>query len=352
MSMDNSIATLIRRVDALIDGIKTFRGCLEHHVIIEPKNRLDEAVRCGFPEDICHYYYQGYMIQNIEFVEELLRYIDCTFIPYLENVRFHLSEAVNYGSGGAPANTDTETTVATNASPKSSSGPQGGSEKEKEAVAKNQKNLESVLGIKKGPPMSISEADKQNANPHYGEGEEFGINCATCVTAYALRLRGFDVKAKGNPGEAHQDSLNYQISNAIKYNDVWQNIDGSKVEPIHTDDWMNKNGIVAMTTNDYRRYFDETCKETGVYVVMVRWIGDEGGHATILQRDKNGILYYIEPQVFDSSKGVDGKRSLEDLLMFSDGSQKLFSNPSHGYGVLRVDNKIFNTKYANLFETN
>ena len=105
-----------------------------------------------------------------------------------------------------------------------------------------------------------------------------------------------------------------------------------------------------MTTNDYRNYFDETCKGKGVYVVMVRYSDDSSGHATILQRDSDGVLYYIEPQRYEMSKGADGKRSLDDLLMRHDGSQKLSAKPSHGYGVLRVDDKLFNTDYADLFE--
>ena len=178
--------------------------------------------------------------------------------------------------------------------------------------------------------------------------EQFKINCATCATAYALRLRGFDVKAKGN--EKGSGSLNEKIANANEYLNVWKNLDGTKAEAIHTDDWMKKNGIKEMTTNDYRNYFDETCKEKGVYVVMVRYSDDSSGHATILQRDSDDVLYYIEPQRYEMSKGADGKRSLDDLLMRHDGSQKLSSKPSHGYGVLRVDDKLFNTDYADLFE--
>jgi len=385
--MDNSIFYLNELVKSLMSDIEAYQDALRMHAITIPREKLEEAVRYGFPEDIYSYYMNTYYVKNAAAAEGVINFIKKDFIPYLQNVSFHLQEAMNVGPGGASA-----ASVLTN--PSSTSKPQSPQssrsiddlafrlhqliEKNK-AIEKNNKDLENALGITKGVPMSIAEADKQNANPHLTDEfiedpsgdyetitgtryrrnpaynpndkkyyEQFKINCATCVTAYALRLRGFDVKAKGN--EKGSGSLNEKIANANEYLNVWKNIDGTKAKAIHTDDWMKKNGIKEMTTNDYGSYFDETCKETGVYVVMVRYSDDSSGHATILQRDSDGVLYYIEPQRYEMSKGADGKRSLDDLLMRHDGSQKLSTKPSHGYGVLRVDDKLFNTDYADLFE--
>jgi hypothetical protein len=40
---------------------------------------------------------------------------------------------------------------------------------EKKAIAVNNLELEKALGIKKGKPMSVEEADKQNANPKHAD---------------------------------------------------------------------------------------------------------------------------------------------------------------------------------------
>ena len=85
--------------------------------------------------------------------------------------------------------------------------------------AENCLMLEKLLGIAKGKPMTLERADKQNANPRYtyqyiadpngpididgvkvrenpNHKPEYSINCATCSATFALRLLGFDVKAK------------------------------------------------------------------------------------------------------------------------------------------------------------
>ena len=69
---------------------------------------------------------------------------------------------------------------------------------QKIAQAKSWLEIEKNLGIKKGKPMSVAEADEQKANPNYNVDKSYRINCQTCAPAYMLRLCGFDVKAKGN----------------------------------------------------------------------------------------------------------------------------------------------------------
>ena len=231
---------------------------------------------------------------------------------------------------------------------------------QKLAFAKNCILLENSLGITKGNRMSISEADKQSANPKYtaknvldangnivqnpNYDRQYSINCATCSAAYALRLMGFDVKAKGNTS----GTLNEWLSNAHSF-DIWNNPDGTKATPTKTQDWMTNNNITTMTASDYRRFFNETCSEQGVYIITLQW-STGGGHATILQRDSNGALYYIEPQVYGGGT-IDGRRSIDDLLLNADGSLKLSANPVDSKGIMRVDDKLFNPDYANLFDT-
>ena len=368
--MDNSLATYKRKVEEMIEEIERFSVALNHHVIIEPRRALEDAVRVGFPSDIASNYLHHYYSKNESDAQNIIRYIKSDCIPYLSDVAFYIESAINRGNSINTGNTTKSTSTSR----------QG--RNENDAILKNNRDIENSLGIKRGIPMSIDKADKQNANPNlvdeyiedaqggfvdpitgvkyrknpaYNSNEKskyepFTVNCATCATAYALRLRGFDVIAKGNVEGS--GSLNEKISSADAYLDVWRNQDGSKVKLSHTDEWMKKNKVLEMTIDDYRSYFEEVCKEKGVYVAMVRWMDSSSGHAAILQRDTDGILHYIEPQRYERSKGENGKRSLEDLLMTSTGKQKLSLSPSHGYGVLRVDNKIFNTEYSSLFETN
>ena len=122
---------------------------------------------------------------------------------------------------------------------------------EKKAIAMHNLELEKVLGITK--PMSVEEADKQNANPkHTNEfildpngtyqdkagrryrknmeydrekARPYNINCQTCAPAYALRLKGFDITAKGNvPGS----KLEY-LSKGRAF-EVWKNADGTTAQ--------------------------------------------------------------------------------------------------------------------------
>lgn len=243
--------------------------------------------------------------------------------------------------------------------------------------AENCRILEKALGIKKGTPMAIEQADEQKANPNKkhkyipdpnGEKEfegrkyslnpeydvQYTVNCATCAPAYALRLLGFDITAKGNVEGSHSRNEWASWGNSFK---LWTNTDGSEAKPVETAQWMRKKKYSKMTPERYEEYFNETCKEEGVYVLTIRWkdtveyedrkkvIKEGGGHATILQRDSNGKLYYIEPQTYNANKGV--RRPISDLTAYGASSPDAIK----GKGIMRVDNKLFNPKYVDLFNT-
>ena len=67
-----------------------------------------------------------------------------------------------------------------------------------------------------------------------------------------------------------------------------------------------------------------------------------GGHATVLQRFEDGTLSYIEPQAFDSLQGA--RRSIDELC------EKGAATPFYKRGVMRVDNKLFDTDFLSLFD--
>ena len=212
-------------------------------------------------------------------------------------------------------------------------------EAEKKAVAEHNLVLEKALGITKGKPMSVDDADKQNANPNYGKSKGYGINCQTCSPAYALRLLGFNVSAKSNtPGT----KLDY-LSRGNQLWEEWLNIDGTPAKHTSLNDWMADKKYLRMTQKRYLEFFNEICKEPGVYMLSIGWKRG-GGHATILQRFTDGTLRYIEPQ-HDNSKGSG--RETHDLDWL--GKNGAATNHSCR-GIMRIDNKLFNTSFAEIFD--
>ncbi len=231
------------------------------------------------------------------------------------------------------------------------------------AIAENDIALEKALGVKKGKPMTIEKADKQSANPKFVEefipdpkgpyknrktGESFSknplykasnkryhVNCATCTPAYYLRERGFSVTAKGKvAGSINQTA-------ARNWYGMWKNVDGTAAMPDTISKWMSGKGYLSMTEKRYLEYFEEVCKQDGTYAIGVSWKGG-GGHATILKRT-GGKLYYIEPQHYQEAKGM-----LRDVNEICAGAT---SSPRWNDGVLRLDDKLFDTSWASLFNT-
>lgn len=206
---------------------------------------------------------------------------------------------------------------------------------EREAIAKNWLEIERGLGIKKGRMMTIEEADKQSANPNYGKGYEYSINCQTCAPAYMLRQWGFNVTAKGNTPGSVSEYLSKQRSF-----EAWTNIDGSAANPVYQRDWLTSKRYKKMTAKRWREYFTENCKDEGTYLLTIGWKGG-GGHATILQKTSEG-LFYIEPQAYNAAIGA--KRSIDELCL--NGGQ----NPIKKRGLLRIDNKLFEIHLLSIFE--
>ena len=235
-------------------------------------------------------------------------------------------------------------------------------EKTRLAIARNSREIERALGVTKGGLMSIDEADKQSANPRYTpryirdengrykdrlgrklslnpeynerKAKPYSINCATCTPAYLLRTRGLPVVAKGNT----RGSL---VEAVMKggWMRLFTNIDGSPIEMQSTQKWAEGKKYKAMTPQRYKEFFEESCKEPGIYYLGISW-RRRGAHATILQRTADGRLLYIEPQIDNSDKD---RTSLLSLLQ--GGTTRL----SPYDGIFRIDDKLFNLEYISIF---
>lgn len=235
----------------------------------------------------------------------------------------------------------------------------------KRALALNNISLEEVLGVKKGARMSIAKADKQSANPKYipefikdpkgnfidrttgerfsknpkynGNNKRYHVNCATCTPAYELRRRGFDVKAKGRIKD--KGDHNDWVAHGHSF-DIWQNADGTAAKPTLLKDFLAKNKYTEVTKDNYKKFLEESTKEKGTYTLTIYW-KKGSGHATVLERKPNGKLVHIEPQAYDASKGVE--RSIDALCARVNSSARSLD------GIMRMDDKVFKTEYADLF---
>lgn len=235
-------------------------------------------------------------------------------------------------------------------------------EKTRLAIARNSREIERALGVTKGRPMSIDEADRQSANPRYTpkyirdengrykdrwgrklslnpeyderKAKPYSINCATCTPAYLLRTRGLPVVAKGNT----RGSL---VEAVMKggWMRLFTNTDGSPIEIQSTQKWAEAKKYKAMTPQRYKEFFEESCKEPGIYYLGISW-RRRGAHATILQRTVDGRLLYVEPQADNSDKD---RTSLLSLLQ--GGTTRL----SPYDGIFRIDDKLFNLEYVSIF---
>lgn len=209
---------------------------------------------------------------------------------------------------------------------------------EKRVKAGNIYEIEKTLKTSAGKPMSIEKADKQSANPKFGKSKGYGINCQTCAPAYVLRRSGLDVTAKEN---TKGSQLEY-LSRGFNCWEVWKNQDGTQATHIRINDWLKKNNYLQMTPKRYKQFFEESCKEVGIYEVSIGWKRGSG-HATILERTADGKLVRIEPQRDNSESGCEW----DDFdFLCKQGAAK-----SHDCrGVMRVDNKLFDIKFVDIFD--
>lgn len=84
-------------------------------------------------------------------------------------------------------------------------------------------------------------------------------------------------------------------------------------------------------------------KEVGVYELSIGWKGG-GGHATILQRFTDGSLKYIDPQTDNS---VGSGYEWKDIAYLASSGET--SNIAYCRGLMRIDDKLFNTLFTAIF---
>ena len=139
-----------------------------------------------------------------------------------------------------------------------------------------------VAGVQAGAPMDFTQADNSAPNPNYKKGGGFTTNCQSCVVAYEMRRRGWDVQ-------------------------TLPNVDGSMLDVLSRDTrlaWVDR---ATGTFPEYIRPNASTCKKAFTYLennlklnnrytIEFSWKGNrQSGHIVHIYRGKSGLKIY-DPQ--------------------------------------------------------
>lgn len=152
-------------------------------------------------------------------------------------------------------------------------------------------------GIEHGKPMSIDRADRKHANPKFltlvdGSFRPYTSNCQTCVVAYELRKRGYDVEAKGVGVKSKSYINNFQREMAYDSTFSFADKNINLIRP-------NFTGEIKSNTNKGRRQFQvkifDAIKEQGTYFLSFKNRGRQTAHIVVLEHTANNFLL-IDPQ--------------------------------------------------------
>jgi hypothetical protein len=197
-----------------------------------------------------------------------------------------------------------------------------------ENEALNNKSVELKLDIKQGEAMTFEAANELRGNPNYAQGNEYKVNCQSCVVANELRRRGFDVAAQ--PNFKIIDSVPYKLSRDT--NLAWIDPNTGKIPQkqfINGKYISNTVQIKTKTPKMMVEELDKITKDAGRYHIDFVWKEQPpSGHIITLERLENGEFHLYDPQ---NGKRNEIKEYLKDIRI------------GHGINVLRIDNLLINT---------
>ena len=141
-----------------------------------------------------------------------------------------------------------------------------------------------IANVKRGNPMNEEQANKGNANPnfHLGRASGYWNNCQTCVVAYELRRRGYDVSAL--PKKDNPTMTNLSLHTNLAWIDPNTGKEPSYIEsdkvttPKRTYKWMKSE-----------------IEPGGRYTIEFYW-DTVGGHIVHARKDNNGEVEMYDPQ--------------------------------------------------------
>jgi len=196
---------------------------------------------------------------------------------------------------------------------------------------------DSVAGVSRNSAgdMTHDEANEGRVNPHRDtmSPSERG-NCQTCVIAYAMRRRGYDVEAKPRKGDAETEQkavardsdiawLDPDTGESPKYTELEK---GKKYSAINGQKWLEQN-----------------IKEGEIHTFEFCWRHGSGAHIIIAERI-NGELVLYDPQSSTSKKATYKGSEITEYLRGIHWNSE--ANGNWRPKLLRVDNALPNPKYC------
>lgn len=185
-----------------------------------------------------------------------------------------------------------------------------------------------LIGVKKGKPLNHKQA--MNVNPKYFEGEEFRNNCQSCVLAYDLCRRGYDVKA-------------------VPYKEDFGKIFELARNPFHG--WINPDNkqpckgtkINAQNPEQCLEWLSNNLKNGERYVFIYGTVREEGfsrdsRHIVCIEKVEKDKIRIADPQNYRERIGED------DIIGFLDVNTD-FSG-KYSIEILRVDDKEVNPYFV------
>lgn len=199
----------------------------------------------------------------------------------------------------------------------------------------------SVVGVPKGPDMDFNAADHKSANPNYrmiwdsDYKEGYRINCQTCVIAYEMRRRGYNVEAM--PRAARKD--NYFQEQVASWGTGLDDDGSAKA-------WIMPDGthpipkeLRTNSRDDQYKWLDDNMVDGGRYTFCFCWQG-RGAHI-IHAFKENGVVKLYDPQNGNLFEGDEKVKLYLDGIAVNKGSYK--PNPR----LTRIDDCAPNMFYVN-----
>ena len=194
-----------------------------------------------------------------------------------------------------------------------------------------------VVGVPKGPDMSFDQADGNKVNPKFSFfSRPYSRNCQTCVIAFEMRLRGYNVEALPKGNNPFQDAI-------ARSGDEYDT-GASKAWVTDTGEHPVPKQYSPPVYNAGPRYLwdwiDDTIQEGERYNFSVLWAGKSFGHIMSAFR-KDGKLVIYDPQ---TGEIMDEFEKAKDMLhrVAQDGGY--YDKPPR---LLRVDNCAPDMFYVN-----
>lgn len=170
-----------------------------------------------------------------------------------------------------------------------------------QTVKKSFPNLSPAMidGEKQGSPMNIEEAagrgDVSKVNPHYGLGGRFEENCQSCVVAYEMRRRGFDIEAKGL--NMFGDILSRGVQMAF--------IDPQTGDVPELKVYTGPDSILEgkAAVDDLAAAIDKLVKTGERWAFTWSWDGVDEWHVVNLDKPRGGKLTLLDTQTGEKAEG-------------------------------------------------